>query len=77
MKEFEDLYEQWLNTRISSANPEKQVPDALNKKFIDLLERLFTVYNEGQLADCDDDTEEKNPVILGRTNLGSLEALTE
>ena len=74
MKEFEDLYEQWLNTRIGSAEPEKQVPDALNKQFIDLLERLFTVYEQGQLADCDDDTEEKNPFILGRTNLGSLEA---
>jgi hypothetical protein len=76
MKEFEDLYELWLSTRINSVNPEKQVPDALNKKFIDLLERLFTVYDQGQLSDCDDDTEEKNPVVLGRTNLGSLESIT-
>ncbi len=77
MKEFEDLYELWLNTRISSVNPEKQVPDALNKQFIDLIEKLFTVYDEGQLSDCDDDTEEKNPVVLGRTNLGSLESSTD
>lgn len=76
MKEFEDLYELWLTARINSANPEKQVPDALNKKFIDLLERLFTVYDEGQLSDCDDDTEEKNPIVLGSTNLGSLESIT-
>ena len=48
---------------------------ALNKQFIDLLERLFTVYDQGQLSDCDDDTEEKNPVILDRTNLGSLEMM--
>jgi uncharacterized protein len=76
MKEFEDLYELWLSTRINSADPEKQVPDALNKQFIDLLERLFTVYDQGQLSDCDDDTEEKNPVILGRTNLGSLKPIS-
>ena len=75
MKEFEDLYELWLNSRISSADPTRQVPDALNKQFIDLLERLFTVYDNGQLSDCDDDTEEKNPVILDRTNLGSLEMM--
>jgi hypothetical protein len=74
MKEFEDLYEGWLNTRINSADPEKQVPDTLNKQLIDLIEKLFTVYEEGQLSDCDDDTNEKNPVILGRTNLGSLPA---
>ncbi len=73
MKEFEELYELWLTTRVNSADPMKQVPDVLNKKFIDLIERLFTVYDQGQLSDCDDDTEEKNPIVLGRTNLGSLE----
>ncbi len=77
MKEFEDLYEKWLDARINSVDPMKQVPDVLNKQFIDLLERLFTVYDQGQLADCDDDTEEKNPVILGRTVLGSLETPTD
>lgn len=72
MKDFEELYEQWLNTRINSVDPAQQVPDVLNKQFIDLLESLFTVYNEALLGDCDDDTDESNPVILGRTNLGSL-----
>ena len=73
MKEFEDLYELWLNTRIQSSNPEKQVPDALNKQFTDLLEKLFTIYPEGELADCDDDTDETNPIILGKSQLGTLE----
>ena len=77
MKEFEDLYELWLNTRINSIDPVKQVPDALNKQFIELLEKLFTVYEQGQLSDCDDDTEEKNPVVLGRSMLGSLEIPTD
>jgi hypothetical protein len=76
MKEFEDLYELWLNTRLTSIDPMKQVPDTLNKQFIDLLEKLFTVYEQGHLADCDDDTEEKNPIILGQTNLGTLEIPT-
>jgi uncharacterized protein len=76
MKAFEDLYELWLNARTTASDPMKQVPDALNKLFIDLLENLFTVYEQGQLSDCDDDTEERNPIVLGRTNLGSLEIPT-
>lgn len=39
---------------------------------VDVLENLFTVYNEGTLGDCDDDTDEDTPVILGQTNLGTL-----
>lgn len=72
MKEFEDTYYLWLETRINSTDPMQQVPEALNKKLVDVLENLFTVYNEGTLGDCDDDTDEDNPVILGQTNLGTL-----
>ncbi|ATL48372.1 hypothetical protein COR50_15050 [Chitinophaga caeni] len=77
MKEFEEQYELWLTTRIERAEPMKQVPDAQLKKFIELLEDLYTVYETGTLADCDDDTDNRNPVILGRTNLGSLEVAPE
>jgi hypothetical protein len=36
------------------------------------LTELYTVYEEGQLIDCDDDTIERNPMVLDRTHLGSF-----
>jgi hypothetical protein len=36
------------------------------------LTELYTVYEEGQLIDCDDDTIERNPLVLNRTHLGTL-----
>ena len=77
MKKFEKLYNDWLSARINSSNPELQVKGKLLKDFIDLIEDLFTVYPEGQLVDCNDDTEEKNSIVLGRTYLGTLDIDTK
>jgi len=74
MKKFEDAYNDWLNDRQDSEDPMKQAADDKLKALIEVLEEMFTVYEEGQLADCDDDTEEKNPVVLGSSKLGSLES---
>jgi hypothetical protein len=74
MKKFEDAYNDWLNDRQNSEDPMKQAADDKLKALIEVLEEMFTVYEEGQLADCDDDTEEKNPVVLGSSKLGSLES---
>jgi uncharacterized protein len=41
------------------------------------MEEIFTVYEQGRLADCDDETPERNPVILGSSTLGSLEQGSE
>ncbi|MBN1340818.1 MAG: hypothetical protein JXA03_15930 [Bacteroidales bacterium] len=73
MKKFEDAYNNWLNERQASEDPMKQASDEKLKTLIEVLEEMYTVYEEGQLADCDDDTEEKNPVVLGSSKLGSLE----
>jgi hypothetical protein len=35
---------------------------------------MFTIYEQGRLTDCDDDTPEKNPIILGSSQLGSFES---
>ncbi|MGV8136584.1 MAG: hypothetical protein AB2L20_15350 [Mangrovibacterium sp.] len=73
MKKFEDTYLAWLNEREKSADPLKQASKQTLTSLMAVLEELFTVYEEGQLSDCDDDTIEKNPVILGSSTLGSLE----
>lgn len=74
MKKFEDAYNDWLNDRQDSEDPMKQAADNKLNALTEVLEEMFTVYEEGQLADCDDDTEEKNPVVLGSSKLGSLES---
>jgi hypothetical protein len=73
MKKFEDTYLAWLNEREKSADPLKQASKQKLTALMAVLEELFTVYEEGQLSDCDDDTMEKNPVVLGSSTLGSLE----
>jgi hypothetical protein len=73
MKKFEDTYLAWLNEREKSADPLKQASKQTLTSLMAVLEELFTVYEEGQLSDCDDDTIEKNPVVLGSSTLGSLE----
>ncbi len=73
MKKFEDTYLAWLDEREKSADPLKQASKQTLTALMAVLEELFTVYEEGQLSDCDDDTIEKNPVVLGSSTLGSLE----
>lgn len=73
MKEFEVMYRAWLNNRHNKTlSPAEKAQ--VRKDFIQLLSELYTIYPEGKLHDCvDEGTEEKdNPVILNRTNLGSL-----
>lgn len=74
MGKFEEAYNQWLTERENSKDPLKQTKDSTLLKLITVIEDMFTVYEQGQLTDCDDDTFEKNPVILGSTRLGSLES---
>jgi len=73
MEEFEALYPKWLDAKQLSIKNNTPMDSAINNSFIDLLERLYTVYPEGQLSDCDDDTIETNPIVLNKTNLGSLQ----
>jgi hypothetical protein len=74
MKKFEDACLAWLDEREKSANPMKQASDEALIRLKSALEELFTVYEEGQLSDCDDETIEKNPIVLGSSTLGSLES---
>jgi len=72
MQDFEKTWSFWLEKRLELANPQQQEWYKINEPLIDLLENLYTVYDEGTLGDCDDDTKEINPMILGQTNLGTL-----
>lgn len=74
MKKFEDAHNAWLKEREKSSDPLKQAKDTTLINLITVMEEMFTVYEQGQLTDCDDDTPEKNPIILGSTQLGSLES---
>ncbi|MCG9910684.1 MAG: hypothetical protein MH137_05215 [Flavobacteriales bacterium] len=72
MLEFEEAYEDWQNKKRHSSKNNLPMDKAANKKLIDILEHLYTVYEQGYLADCDDDTPDRSPVILGSTFLGTL-----
>lgn len=74
MKKFETAYNKWLKERENSKNPLKQTKYSTLINLITVIEEMFTVYEQGQLTDCDDDTPEKNPIILGSSTLGSLES---
>jgi uncharacterized protein len=77
MGKFEEAYNEWLTERTKSKDPLKQASDETLVKLIEVLEEIFTVYEQGRLSDCDDETPERNPVILGRSTLGSLEQGSE
>jgi len=73
MAKFETAWQEWLAARHANAGSQQQTDDEILTRLRSELENLFTIYEEGQLTDCDDDTPEKNPVILGYSALGSLE----
>lgn len=73
MAKFETAWQEWLAVRHATADSKQQTEEDILTRLKSELENLFTIYEEGQLADCDDDTPEKNPVILGYSALGSLE----
>lgn len=74
MGKFEKAHKKWISEREKSNNPLKQAKDATLVELIKVIEEMFTIYEQGHLTDCDDDTPEKNPIILGSSTLGSLES---
>jgi len=73
MEEFEKNYATWLNEKHESTDLSEGDYEKALKDLIEILNTIFTVYEEGNLTDCDDDTPEKNPIVLGSSMLGSLE----
>lgn len=75
MGEFEICYKVWLETLRATAHGENltggEHQNALSN-LLKILSELYTIYPEGHLHDCKDDGDELNPVILGRTQIGTL-----
>ncbi|MES2922825.1 MAG: hypothetical protein V4819_14825 [Verrucomicrobiota bacterium] len=67
MREFEENYRAWLTALATDA---ADSPAVLGR-FIECLENLHTIYPTGTLHDCKEDGDERNPVVLGRTHLGT------
>ena len=76
MVDFEKLYAQWRTAKQTSLYNNTPMDVTINTNFINLLESLYTVYQAGQLADCDDDTPDVNPIILNQSSLGTLQGGT-
>ena len=72
MQEFETVYEEWRIAKRKSIRLDLPMDKVINSKLIEVLENLFTIYDQGYLADCDDDTDDINPIVLGATYLGTL-----
>ena len=73
MRLFETAYHEWLTER-SGKGLCKQAADKTLKKLIEVLGTIYTIYEEGRLTDCDDDTPDNKPIVLGRSMLGSLQS---
>jgi hypothetical protein len=72
MQEFEAVYEEWRKEKRKSVRLDLPMDKVINSKLIEVLDNLFTIYDQGYLADCDDDTDNINPIVLGATYLGTL-----
>ena len=69
---FEQKYQAWVLEQ-AAACAAKAIPAyaTAQRELVVALEKLFTVYPPGVLHDCDN-ADEENPLVLGRSTLGSL-----
>jgi len=70
--EFEHAYRAWLTEKAASCT-KKAIPAyaTAQRALVVAMEKLFTTYPPGVLHDCDN-ADEENPIVLGRSTLGSL-----
>ncbi|TVR38456.1 MAG: hypothetical protein EA394_10880 [Bacteroidia bacterium] len=74
LAKFEDAWYAWLSEKTGSEDPLKQTEDTTLIRLIEVMEKLFSVYEQGRLTSCEDATPEHKPLTLGRTTLGSLDS---
>jgi hypothetical protein len=78
MKKFEEAYHPWLTLQEAWTTPEATPrPDAKARtqariKLVSVLNELHTVYQAGTLYSCASTVKAENPLVLGRTTLGSV-----
>ncbi|MGN6394809.1 MAG: hypothetical protein ACTHMI_04560 [Mucilaginibacter sp.] len=71
MVDFEKQYQKWLDAKHTSVRNNTAMDATINTDFINLLEKLYTVYQAGHLSTCDE--TDVNPIILNKSSLGSLQ----
>lgn len=70
---FEKAYKEYLEAKTMLEQEQPIEGNNEHKKLIESMTKLNTIYPEGRLLDCADETDEiEGRVILGQTNLGTL-----
>ncbi len=73
LKEFEIAYKAYLEAKTQETLMGQQQPSEALQALIDAMQQLNTIYPQGRLLDCDDDSDALDgKIILGRTNIGTL-----
>jgi hypothetical protein len=75
MREFEVKYKLWIETLASYAADQKSGLNAFRKandSMVDILSRLHSEYPKATLHNCNENKDGRNPVVLGKTVLGTF-----
>mgnify|MGYP005811410473 CR=1 FL=1 len=73
LREFETRYHDWilqLGRFRAGANNQPTYQEA-NDRMVEILSKLHSVYPKATLHDCEESDADKNPVMLGKTILGT------
>jgi hypothetical protein len=73
LRQFEVIYKDWVET-LAAFSQDSQNIDGFreaNDRLIHILANLNSVYPKATLHDCEESDEDKNPVKLGKTILGT------
>lgn len=73
LKEFEIAYKTYLEAKTTETLKGQQQPKEALQNLIDAMKQLNTIYPQGRLLDCNDDSDALDgKIILGQTNIGTL-----
>lgn len=73
LREFEVRYQKWILElgRFSAGADNQPTYQEANDKMVEILSMLHSVYPKATLHDCEESDADKNPVMLGKTILGT------
>lgn len=73
LREFEVRYQNWMLElgRFSAGADNQPTYQEANDKMVEILSKLHSVYPMATLHDCEESDADKNPVMLGKTILGT------
>ncbi|MEN2280586.1 hypothetical protein AAGF08_00510 [Algoriphagus sp. SE2] len=73
LREFETNYKSWIeeHARFKNDGKNHSTYQEANDRMLEILAKLNSVYPKATLHDCEESDAEKNPVMLGKTILGT------